>query len=92
MQRKVEKVSKSNLDHTMMFKALETEQPDVRAILEQVYKALDEKGYNPIDQLVGYLMTGDPAYITSFHDARAQIKKVDRDEVLEALLRNYLQK
>lgn len=78
------------LDRTMLFKATEGEKPDIRQVLEQVHKALEEKGYNPLDQLVGYLMSGDPAYITNHHDARSLIKRVERDELLEALLRNYL--
>lgn len=85
-------MSDSNLDRTMMFKAVEAERPDIRGVLERVYTALEQKGYNPLDQLVGYLMTGDPAYITSFQDARMLIRKVDRDELLETLLRTYLQK
>lgn len=85
-------MSDSNLDRTMMFKAVEAERPDIRGVLERVYNALEQKGYNPLDQLVGYLMTGDPAYITSFQDARMLIRKVDRDELLETLLRTYLQK
>ncbi|HBQ25121.1 MAG TPA: IreB family regulatory phosphoprotein, partial [Syntrophomonas sp.] len=56
-----------------------------------VYAALEEKGYNPINQLVGYMISGDPAYITSHNDARNIICRVDRDEVLEILLKNYLQ-
>lgn len=76
----------------MMFKAVETDRPDVRTVLEQVYQALEEKGYNPLDQLVGYLMTGDPAYITSHREARMLIKQLDRDELLETLLRSFLQK
>lgn len=85
-------MSDSKLDRTMMFKAVETDRPDVRAVLEQVYQALEEKGYNPLDQLVGYLMTGDPAYITSHREARMLIKQLDRDELLETLLRSFLQK
>lgn len=63
----------------------------VRAVLKEVYAALEEKGYNPINQLVGYMISGDPAYITSHNNARNIICKVDRDEILEILLKNYLQ-
>ncbi|HHW14612.1 MAG TPA: IreB family regulatory phosphoprotein [Firmicutes bacterium] len=77
-------------DRTMLFRAVEGEKLDIRQVLEQVYQALAEKGYNPLDQLVGYLMSGDPAYITNHRDARSLIKRVERDELLEALLRNYL--
>ncbi|MGE5554269.1 MAG: IreB family regulatory phosphoprotein [Betaproteobacteria bacterium] len=78
------------LDRTVLFRAVEGEKLDLRQVLEQVYKALEEKGYNPIDQLVGYLMSGDPAYITNHRDARSLIRRVERDELLEALLHNYL--
>ncbi|MDI6870915.1 MAG: IreB family regulatory phosphoprotein [Bacillota bacterium] len=78
------------LDRTVLFRAAEGEKLDIRQVVEQVFQALEEKGYNPIDQLVGYLMSGDPAYITNHRDARSLIKRVERDELLEALLRNYL--
>lgn len=78
------------LDRTVLFRAAEGEKLDIRQVLDKVYQALKEKGYNPIDQLVGYLMSGDPAYITNHQDARSLIKRVERDELLEALLRNYL--
>lgn len=78
------------LDRTMLFRATEGEKLDIRQVLDKVYQALKEKGYNPVDQLVGYLMSGDPAYITNHQDARSLIKRVERDELLEALLRNYL--
>lgn len=63
----------------------------VDAILESVYKALQEKGYNPVSQLVGFMISGDPAYITSYKDARTMICKVERDEILEVLIRKYLE-
>ncbi|MGE5396583.1 MAG: IreB family regulatory phosphoprotein [Chitinophagales bacterium] len=63
----------------------------VAIILENVYQALQEKGYNPINQLVGYMISGDPAYVTSYKDARAMICKVERDEILEVLLKRYLE-
>lgn len=59
-------------------------------ILEAVYIALTEKGYNPVNQIVGYIMSGDPTYITSYRNARYLIMKVERDELLEELLRNYI--
>jgi uncharacterized protein (UPF0297 family) len=58
--------------------------------LNKVSKALEEKGYNPINQIVGYLLSGDPAYITSYKDARTMIRTIDRDELIEELLRSYL--
>ncbi|NLW44954.1 MAG: IreB family regulatory phosphoprotein [Syntrophomonadaceae bacterium] len=63
----------------------------VAAILEFVFQALQEKGYNPVSQLVGYMISGDPAYITSYKDARTMICKVERDEILEVLIRKYLE-
>ncbi|MGE5390706.1 MAG: IreB family regulatory phosphoprotein [Deltaproteobacteria bacterium] len=62
----------------------------VDSILRAVYQALEEKGYNPINQLVGYMISGDPAYITSHNEARNLICKVDRDELMEILIKNYL--
>ena len=67
----------------------ETDLP-VRDILEAVYIALVEKGYNPVNQIVGYLMSGDPTYVTSYKNARYLIMKVERDEILEEMLRNYI--
>jgi uncharacterized protein (UPF0297 family) len=61
-----------------------------REILREVYGALNEKGYNPINQLVGYILSGDPTYITNHKNARAMIRKLERDEILEELLKNYL--
>ena len=66
-------------------------QRKAREILESVYEALEKKGYNPINQLVGYILSGDPAYITSYNNARTLIRQLERDELLEELLRNYLE-
>ncbi len=63
---------------------------DVSQVLEQVYQALTEKGYNPVNQIVGYIMSGDPTYITSHKNARSLIMKVERDEILEELLSVYI--
>lgn len=68
----------------------ETEQPDVAEVLERVYAALVEKGYDPINQIVGYIMSGDPTYITSHENARSLIMKVERDEILEELMAAYV--
>jgi len=78
------------LEDTMMFKTQGGE-ASAREILQQVYSALQEKGYDPINQLVGYLMSGDPVYITSHNQARALIRKLERYELLEELVRSYLQ-
>ena len=64
----------------------------IQETLENVFASLEEKGYNPVNQLVGYIISGDPAYITSYNDARNQIKKIDRNELVEELLRKYLKK
>ncbi|MDD2586723.1 MAG: IreB family regulatory phosphoprotein [Syntrophomonadaceae bacterium] len=77
-------------DETVSFKLQKDSEEKVRSILEAVYAALETKGYNPINQLVGYMISGEPAYITSHNDARKLICKIDRDEILEVLLKNYL--
>lgn len=63
---------------------------DVRDIIDQVYNALTEKGYNPVSQVVGYIMSGDPTYITSYKNARSLIMKAERDEIIEVLLEDYI--
>lgn len=65
---------------------------ETKEILKEVYKSLDEKGYKPINQLVGYLISGDPTYITNYNGARALISKLERDEILEEVLKTYLDK
>ena len=80
----------SNIGDTMMFKS-EASDNSARDILQQVYAALQEKGYDPINQLVGYLMSGDPVYITSHNQARTKIRKSERHELLEELVSSYLQ-
>ncbi len=62
----------------------------MRQVLRDVFDALNEKGYNPINQIVGYLLTEDPTYITNYNNARSKICKLDRDELLQALVKNYL--
>lgn len=63
---------------------------DVREIIDRVYEALTEKGYNPVSQLVGYIMSGDPTYITSYKNARSLIMKAERDEIIEVLFESYI--
>lgn len=82
-------MSNGNHEETMMFK-VDCEEKDASVIIHAVYNALKEKGYNPINQLVGYLLSGDPTYITSFNGARATIRKLERDELLEELVKAYL--
>ncbi|MDD4237993.1 MAG: IreB family regulatory phosphoprotein [Desulfotomaculaceae bacterium] len=79
-------------EETMMFKVQAEEVNKARDILHQVHEALKEKGYNPINQLVGYLLSGDPAYITSHGNARSLIRRLERDEILEELVKSYLEK
>jgi uncharacterized protein (UPF0297 family) len=82
---------KTFIDETVTFKRPKEEAADARQILREVYQALKEKGYNPVNQLVGYLLSGDPAYITSHNNARNLIRRLERDELLEELLRHYLE-
>ena len=77
-------------DRTMMFKIRDERAAEVRDILGKVLNALEEKGYNPINQIVGYLLSGDPAYITSHQDARTHIRRFERDDILEVLVKDYL--
>ncbi|MBS7526719.1 MAG: hypothetical protein PWP51_2221 [Clostridiales bacterium] len=80
------------MKNTMKFSVEEyLEQSNQRDILLYVFNALEEKGYNPVNQLVGYLISGDPTYITTYNDARTMIKKVERDEILEELLTHYME-
>lgn len=76
----------------MMFKATGDEELNPKDVLVAVYNSLEEKGYNPINQIVGYLLSGDPAYITSHNDARTLIKKIERDDLMEELVKKYLGK
>ncbi len=76
---------------TMMFDYGKEHENQAREILITVYAALKEKGYNPISQIVGYIMSGDPTYITSHNGARAIIRKLERDEILEELVKHYLE-
>ena len=83
----------NTFDRTMKFNVkAEEEINEARAVLQEVYEALKEKGYTPINQLVGYLLSGDPAFITSYRNARSTIRKLERDELLEELVRVYLYK
>lgn len=75
---------------TMMFKR-GPEKLNVAETIKEVYAALEKKGYNPVDQLAGYLLSGDPTYITSFEDARTKLRRHERYELIEELVKNYLQ-
>ena len=75
--------------NTIMFDSFKMQKTN-KQILEEVYRALEEKDYNPIDQVVGYLISGDPSYITSYNNARTMIKSIDRDELIAEMLREYV--
>ena len=77
-------------DPTRSFSIHEDQEAEVRSILTAVYDALKQKGYNPINQIVGYILSEDPTYITNFNNARTLIRKLDRDELLQELVRYYL--
>ena len=75
---------------TLKFTVPSDDKENMRRILRSVYEALTEKGYNPINQIVGYLLTEDPTYITNYNNARSMICKIDRDELMQVLVREYL--
>ena len=77
-------------DKTLTFSVREEREKEIRRTLESVYNSLKEKGYNPINQIVGYILTEEPTYITSHNNARSLITKIDRDELLNVLVRSYL--
>ena len=78
-----------NMTNTQFFQVESGPQISAKDILEIVYKALSEKGYNPVNQIVGYIMSGDPTYITSHNGARSLIMKMERDELVEEMLKTY---
>ncbi|MDP4133297.1 MAG: IreB family regulatory phosphoprotein [Bacillota bacterium] len=77
--------------NTTMFSITMDRENEVRQVLNKVHEALKEKGYNPISQIVGYIMSGDPSYITSHNGARSLISKIERDELLEVVFADYLE-
>lgn len=80
----------SNIDNTIQFDFSKDKKDLTRSILNEVYSSLKEKGYNPVNQMVGYLISGDPTYITNYNGARALVRKLERDEILEEVLKAYL--
>ena len=80
----------NKMDSTQSFKVVNESENRVGDILQQVYRAMTEKGYNPVNQIVGYIMSGDPTYITSHNNARSLIMKVESDELVEELLKVYI--
>ncbi len=83
-------MAENNLGNTQYFRTKPDADLEVKEVLDLVYNAMDEKGYNPVNQIVGYIMSGDPTYITSHKGARSMIMKVERDELVEELLNEYI--
>ena len=81
----------ADLKNTQFIDINQTKRISVSEVILRVYQALVERGYNPVNQIVGYIMSGDPTYITSHNNARRLIMKVERDEILEELMRNYVE-
>ena len=81
-----------DMDKTSLFKVIDTDVLETKEILQEVYDALEERGYNPTNQLVGYLISGDPGYISSYKESRKKICKLERTQIIEVLLINYLSK
>lgn len=81
----------SRIDSTQNFRVVSESENRVEDILQQVYQAMTEKGYNPVNQIVGYIMSGDPTYITSHNGARSLIMKAERDELVEEMLKTYIE-
>ena len=81
-----------DVQNTQYFRAVQENKMDVKEVLKLVYEAMTEKGYNPVNQIVGYVMSGDPTYITSHKSARSLIMKVECDEIVEELLKSYIEK
>ena len=79
------------VNNTQYFKVQKDQDIEVKDVVEQVYRALIEKGYNPVNQIVGYIMSGDPTYITSHNNARSLIMKAERDELVEEVVRYFIE-
>ena len=77
---------------TIMFDTTKAQEKATKEVLNDVYEALEERGYNGIDQMVGYILSGDPSYITSYNNARMMISRIDRDDLVEEILKEYLNK
>ena len=82
--------TQDNRQNTIFFSVPNERQAEIRRILDEVYYALREKGYNPVSQLMGYVMSGDPTYITNHKNARSLITKIERDEIVEELFNSYI--
>lgn len=84
-------MAENNLGNTQYFRTKPDADLEVKEVLDLVYNAMDEKGYNPVNQIVGYIMSGDPTYITSYMGARSLIMKMERDELVEEMLKTYIE-
>lgn len=82
----------NNLNETVQFSVENEKANEAKEIIFNVFNSLKEKGYNPVNQIVGYILSGDPTYITSYNNARSKIRKLERDELLEELVKDYLEK
>lgn len=89
-QNNTKKTTKMDLGNTQFFKVQPDQETGVKKILSVVYEALSEKGYDPVNQIVGYIMSGDPTYITNYMGARSLIMKVERDELVEEIMNDYI--
>ena len=78
------------MEPTTIFSIRQDKDTEIRKTLGEVYEALSEKGYNPVNQLVGYILSEDPTYITTYNGARSKIRKIDRDDLLQAMLKSFL--
>ncbi len=85
-------IDMGEIGNTQFFKVEVEKETSVKIILEMVFEAMVEKGYDPVNQIVGYIMSGDPTYITNYNNARSLIQKVERDELVEELLTEYIKK
>ncbi len=83
-------LDKNKKQQTQIFKKVDIEDDGMQATLNEVYNALSEKGYDPINQIVGYILSEDPTYITNYNGARSLIRRIDRDKLLNTLVKNYL--
>ena len=90
LYRPEERIENMKNDKTQTFCLKDERDKEIKSILSEVYGALKEKGYDPINQIVGYILSGDPTYITSYQNARVLIRKLERDELLEELVKDYL--
>jgi len=79
------------INNTQYFNVQKDQEIEVKDVIAKIYEALTEKGYNPVNQIVGYVMSGDPTYITSHNGARSLIRRVERDEIIELLLEDYIE-